>query len=107
MTAEIKEKYIKLLQKNGSPLANAMLFYLINTNPEFEKKKHFVEKVLDKYANIYSVSCGSYREWVELTNIPKEIRAKLIDSCREDLLDKQKENRKKEEELIAEMNEIF
>lgn len=107
MTTEQKEKYVKLLQKNNSILANAILFYLINTNPELEKKKHFVEKVLDKYANIYSVSCGSYREWVELANIPKEIRAKLIASCREDLLTEQKKNSKKKEELITEMNEIF
>lgn len=107
MTADEKEKYVKLLQKNNSILANAILFYLINTNPELEKKKHFVEKVLDKYANIYSVSCGSYREWVELANIPKEIRAKLIASCREDLLTEQKKNSKKNEELITEMNEIF
>ncbi len=107
MTTEQKEKYVKLLQKNNSILANAILFYLINTNPELEKKKHFVEKVLDKYANIYSVSCGSYREWVELANIPKEIRAKLIASCREDLLTEQKKNSEKKEELITEMNEIF
>lgn len=111
MTTEQKEKYVKLLQKNGSLLANAILFYLINPNPELEKKKHFVEKVLDKYANIYSVSCGSYGEWVELTNIPKEIRVKLIAYSREDLLTEQKKNSKREELLkevfIAEMNEIF
>ena len=107
MTTEQKEKYVKLLQKNDSILANAILFYLTSTNPEYEKKKHFVEKVLDRYSNIYSVSCGSYREWVELANIPKEIRAKLIAFCREDLLTEQKKNSKKKEELIAEMNEIF
>lgn len=107
MTTELKDKYIKLLKKNDSVLANAILFYITNTNQEFEKKKRFVEKVLDKYAKISSVSGGFYREWVELIYIPKEIRDKLIASCREDLLTEQKKNSKIEEDLIAEMNEIF
>ena len=107
MTAEQKVKYVKLLQNQGSPLSEAILFYLTIENPEFSKKQQFVEKVLDKYANIHSVSCGSYREWVALTNIPQIIRVKLIDSCREDLLAEQRKNSQKEEMLIEEMNEIF
>ena len=107
MTAEAKEKFIKLLRVNDSILANAILFYLTTTNPEFEKKKQFVEKVLDKYVDIHSASCGSYREWVVLKDVPQVIRVKLIDSCREDLLAEQRKNSQKEEMLIEEMNEIF
>ncbi len=103
----MKEKYITLLQKNGSLLANAILFYLTSTDKVYENKKQFVEKVLDKYAKISSVSGGFYREWVELKYIPKEIRDKLIASYREDLLTEQKKNSEIEEDLITEMNEIF
>ena len=52
MTAEIKEKYIKLLQKNNSILSRVILFYLMTTNPELEKKKQFVEKIIDKYSKM-------------------------------------------------------
>ena len=107
MTTELKEKYIKLLRKNDSILANAILFYLTTTNPELKKKKQFVEKVLDKYADIHSVSCGSYREWVVLKDVPQVIRVKLIESCREDLLADQKKQNNALKELTTEMNEIF
>ena len=52
MTTEQKVEYIKLLQKHGSRLSEAILFYLTNTNKGYEKKREFVEKLLDTYAEI-------------------------------------------------------
>ena len=104
MTAEQKEKHIKLLKKNNSSCANAILFYLTNTKEEFEKKKQFVEKVLDKYGKIMSVSNGELEEHLILVEIPTEIREKLYYSYCDDF-DKIKDF--DEEDLIAEMNTIF
>ena len=108
MSAELKEKNIKLLKENGSVLANAILFYLTNTKEEVEKKKQFVEKVIDKYVTFYSVGSGRYEEWVNLINIPMEIQNKLISSYEDDFSKEQQRNQNKiKEDLIAEMNEIF
>lgn len=108
MTTEQKEKYIKLLKKDDSLLANAILFYLTNTKEEFEKKKLFVEKIVDQYVSSYSVSSGRYEEWLNFINIPMEIQSKLILSYEDDFSKEQqlKQNKIKED-LIAEMNEIF
>lgn len=107
MTAYEKEKYIKLLKERGGRLDNAIVFYLTNKNPDFKRKKQFVEKLLDEYANIYSVSCGGYKEWVHI-DIPQEVLFKLTTSYDEDNLTEQKKiNDQNEKDLITEMNEIF
>jgi len=104
MTTEQKEKYIKLLQKNGGVLSKAILFYFINTQEEFEKKKQFVEKVIDRYVKVVAVSTNRYEEQIILSQIPKEIISKLISSY---FKDEKLMQDKTEEDLIAEMNEIF
>ena len=89
MTADEKEKYIKLLKERSSNLDRAIVFYLTSNNPNFEKKKQFVEKLLDKHANIHSVSCGGYKEWVNI-DIPQEVVFKLTASYDEDFVAVQK-----------------
>ena len=105
---ELKEKHIRLLKENGSVLANAILFYITNTNEELVKKKQFVEKVVAQYVTFDSISSGRYEEWVNMINIPTEIQNKLILSYKNDLLKEQQRNQNKiREDLIDEMNEIF
>ena len=107
MTAEQKAKYIKFLKIRGSYLDRAIVFYLTSTNQEFEKKKQFVEKILDKYTKIYSVSCGRYKEWVNMS-IPQEVILKLVEAYDKDFAEEQQKVEDEDaKELIAEMNEIF
>lgn len=104
MTIEQKQNYIELLKKNNSSLANAILFYITNKNPEFEKKKQFVEKIVDRYVKVISVSTNRYEKHIILSGIPVEIISKLITAHPEDL---KKQQNTADEDLIAEMNEIF
>ena len=104
MIAEKKEKYVKLLQEIGGLLANAILFYLTNIKEEYERKKQFVEKVVDRYVKVVSVSTNRYEEHIILSKIPQEIVSTLVSSYHEDVKLVQD---KTEEDLIAEMNEIF
>jgi len=105
MTAEQKVKYVKLLQNQGSPLSEAILFYLTIENPEFSRKQQFVEKVLDKYAETISVSAGGkFEERIILASIPREIKFQLVTSHEEYKLTV---SNNEDEDLITEMNEIF
>ena len=104
MTTEKKVEYIQLLKKHDSRLSNAILFYLTNTNKGYEKKREFVEKLLDTYAKVEESIHFEGGKRIDLSYVPVEIVGKLMSSHGEEMA---KELLKKSQEMINEMNEIF
>ena len=104
MTTEKKVEYIKLLHKIDNRLSNAILFYLTNTNKEYEKKRAFVEKLLDTYAKVEESQHFEGGKCIILSYIPDEIIDKLISAHGEE---EAKALLQKSQEMIDEMNEIF
>ena len=104
MTTEKKIEYIQLLKRHGSSFSEAILFYLTNTNKEYEKKRIFVEKVLDTYAEVEESIHFEGGKRIDLSYIPDEIVFKLKSSHGEEIA---KEMLKKSQEMIDEMNGIF
>ncbi len=104
MTTEKKVEYIQLLKKMDNRLSNAILFYLTNTDKEYEKKRVFVEKLLDTYAEVEESQHFEGGKCIDLEYIPDEIVGKLISAHGEEMA---KELLKKSQEMIDEMNEIF
>ena len=104
MTTEKKVEYIKLLQNKDGRLAKAILFYLTNTDKEYEKKRVYVEKLLDTYAEIEESKHFEDGKCILLPYIPDEIVNKLISAHIEEMA---KERQKTNKSMIAEMKEIF
>lgn len=104
MTTEKKVEYIKLLQKKDNRLSNAILFYLTNADKEYEKKRVYVEKLLDTYAEIEESEHLDGGNCIMLSAIPDEIVAKLMSSYAEEMA---KEQQKINQDMIDEMNKIF
>lgn len=104
MTTEKKIEYIQLLKKHDSRLSDALLFYLTNTNKGYEKKREFVEKLLDVYAEVEESIHFEDGKRIDLSYIPDEIISKLMSAHGEE---EAKALLKKSQEMIDEMNEIF
>lgn len=104
MTTDKKVEYIKLLKKKDGRLEKAILFYLTNTNKEYEKKRVYVEKLLDTYAEVEESVHFEGGKCIFLSAIPDEIVGKLISAHSEEM---KKEMLKTNQEMIDEMNEIF
>lgn len=104
MTTEKKVEYIKLLKKKDGRLEKAILFYLTNTNKGYEKKREFVEKLLDIYAEVEESQHFDGGKCIFLSSIPDEIVSKLMSAHSEEMA---KAMLEKNQEMIEEMNEIF